>query len=502
MIYTDVSAGWPLLAVMQLIPLLTGLLLLKIRGQTVFFLAVLATSTELVLAFLLYLGLDKQPFGVMQYAEQLQLFGVFQYHAAVDGMSVLFVLLTSILSFLCVLFILFRRLHGTSVLAIVLLIQATLVSQFVTVDLLWFWLMSVLEVGLITFLTLRWSTSLDVRPALARYVLFMVAGLVLLISSALILGWSYADQGNGSWSFDLYDLVEQGVGVNVETLVFCLLFCSLAIRIPLFPFHGWLPGFLEHDNIVVAVIYLLGTKVGVYAMLRFMFPLIPQAVIDWHSIIAAFALVGVFYAAFMALQCTNLRRLLAFVVISHSGTLMIGMSTLNKLALQGTVMLALNFGLAASGLLLMTALVWQRTGTNELHRLGGLFGYISWVGVAFLVAGLAIAGMPGTLGFDAMHLMLEGSILSFGVMVAIAATVGNLMAAGFLLSSFQYVFWGSSGVGSEQWNTGSVRLTEKILAGAVILITVVIGFYNEPWLALIEQPVGGLKVFFELMQGS
>jgi NADH-quinone oxidoreductase subunit M len=496
-IYTDSAAGWPLLTVLQLIPLLTGIILLKMRGKVVFVLAMLATLTEVLLVALLYLGLDNtQPSGVMQYAEQLHIFGALQYHVAVDGMSVLFLLLTSLLSFLCVIFILFRRLHGTAVLAVMLLIQATLVSQLVSMDLLWFGLMAVLEVMLVTYLTLRWSTSADVQPVLARFVLFMAVGLLLFLAGTLIPGWFFADQHGGQWSFDLYDLAQQDLPVKLETLVFFLLFYGLAIRIPLFPFHGWLADFLMHGNVAIAAIYLLGIKVGIYALLRFVLPLTPQAVSDWHFIVAAFAMAGVFYAAFLALQCTNLRRLLAFAVISHTGMLIIGIFTLNKVALQGSVMLAVSFGLATSGLLLMTGLVWQRTGTTNLKRLGGMFDYIPLVGVAFLVAGLAIVGMPGTPGFNAVHLVLEGSILSFGALVTIAAAFGNLIAAGFLLRSFQHTFLGKPGSNTEQWDTGNAQVTEKILAGTVILITVVVGFYDEPWLMLIEQPVAGLETLW------
>ncbi|MEZ5536725.1 MAG: NADH-quinone oxidoreductase subunit M [Thiolinea sp.] len=501
--YTDIAAGWPLLLVLQLIPLLTGLLLLKLRGRVVFVLAALAGLTEVVLTFLLYLGLDTtQPLGVMQYAEQVQIFGALQYHAAVDGMSVLFLLLSSILGLLCVVFILFRRLHGTAVLAVMLLIQATLVSQFVTLDLLWFTLMALLEVMLVAYLTLRWSTSLDVLPALSRYGLFMSVGLVLFLAGVLITGWLFADQNGGRWSFDLYDLSQLDLTAKPEALIFFLLFYGLAIRIPLFPFHGWLPDFLMYGNVAIAAIYLLGVKVGVYAMLRFVFPLTAQAVEEWHIVAAAFAMTGVFYAAFLALQCTNLRRLLAFAVISHTGILTIGLFTLHKAALQGSVMLATSFGLATSGLLLMTGLVWQRTGTTNLQRLGGMFDYIPLVGVAFLVAGLAIVGMPGTPGFNAVHLVLEGSILSFGALVTIAAAIGNLIAAGFLLRSFQRTFLGKPEGSTEQWDTGRVRVTESILAGTVILITVVVGFYDEPWLALTEQAVGGLEALWPDRAGS
>jgi NADH-quinone oxidoreductase subunit M len=410
-------------------------------------------------------------------------------------------LLITLLGFLCVVFILFRRLHSSSVLAVMMLIQATLVSQLVTVDLLWFSLVSVLEMLLIAYLTKRWPASDDVMPALVRFLQFMTVGLILLLAGTLLLGWNYSNI-NGEWSFDLYKLAMVEVPEEMEGILFFLLFYGLAVRIPMFPFHGWLPDFLRFGNVAIAPIYLLGLKLGVYGLLRFVFPLMPNAVWRWHYVAVGFALFGVFYAALLALKQQNLRSLLAFAVVSHTSILTIGLFSLDSLALQGSVLLAINFGLAISGLLLMTGLVWQRTHTTDLHRLGGMFDYIPLVGIAFLIAGLAIVGMPGTPGFNAVHFVLEGAIKTFGAPVTIAAAIGNLIAAGFLLRAFQRAFLGKPSGNTSHWNTQPSELTEKILAGTVILVIVVVGFYDVPWLTLIAEPVGGIGDLFNELRAT
>lgn len=494
--YQIISAAWPLLSLLQLVPLVAGLLLLRIRQRNAMILALSASLLEIALALALYLNFDStQPAGAMQFAEQVPIWAAFQYHAAVDGMSVLFILLTTLLGFLCVVFILFRRLHGSSVLAVMMLVQATLVSQLVTVDLLWFNLVSMLEMLLIAYLTKRWPASDDVMPSLVRFLQFMSVGLILLLAGSLLLAWNYATL-KGIWSFDLAELVTVTVPEEMEGILFFLLFYGLAVRIPLFPFHGWLPDFLRFGNVAIAPIYLLGLKLGVYGLLRFVFPLMPNAVWQWHYVAVAFAMVGVFYAALLALKQQNLRSLLGFAVVSHTSILTIGLFSLDPLALQGSVLLAVNFGLAISGLLLMTGLVWQRTRTTNLHRLGGMFDYIPLVGIAFLIAGLAIVGMPGTPGFNAVHFVLEGAIKTFGAPVTIGAAIGNLIAAGFLLRAFQRAFLTKPSGNTSHWNTEPSQLTEKILAGTVICVIVVVGFYDVPWLALIAEPVGGVGELF------
>ncbi|MEB4591318.1 proton-conducting transporter membrane subunit [Candidatus Thiothrix sp. Deng01] len=505
MTFSEIPASSPLLGVLQLLPLLTGLVLIRVRGEAAVALASIVSLAQLFLTVNLYLQFDlHQPAGVMQFAESFPLLGAFHYHAAVDGVSVMFVLLTVVINLLNVAFTLVRRLHQTSLLAVMMVTQSVIISMFVTVDLLWFTIMSLLETLLVGYMIKCWPTSHDVQPTLARYLQFMAVGLGLTLFGTLLLGWNYADAHGGQWSFSLYELAEMGFGQHstVATLVFFSLFYGLGIRTPLFPLHGWLPSFMQHGNVASAPIYLLGLKVGVYGLLRFVFPIVPHAVWEWHTIATIFAATGVFYAAFLAMRQQTLRELLAFAVISHTGILTIGLFSLHAMALQGAVLLALNFGLAITGLLLMTGMVWQRTRTTRLSKLGGLLDYIPIVGLAFLVAGLAIVGMPGTPGFDAVHFVLEGSIKRFGALVTVAAALGNLVAAGFLLRAFQRAFLAEPGMDTSRWDKNPAYPAEQVMAVIVILVTVVVGFYSAPWIELIREPVNGLSGLFAEYAGD
>lgn len=505
MTFSEIPAHTPILATLQLLPLLTALVLIRIRGEAAVALASIASAAQLLLSLGLYMQFDSsQPAGVMQFGEHVPLLGAFHYHAAVDGMGVMFLFLTSVLSLLSVVFILIRKLHESSILAVMMGIQATLVSQFVTVDMLWFTVMSLLEILLIAYITKRWPTFHDIQPTLARYLQFMAVGLLLLLLGTLLLGWNHADVHGGRWSFSLYELAELRFSERsmIGTLVFFALFYGLGIRIPIFPLHGWLPSFMINGNVAVAPIYLLGLKVGVYGLLRFVFPIVPQAVQEWHVIATIFAASGVFYAAFLAMRQQTLREMLAFAVISHTGILTIGLFSLHPMGFRGSILLALNFGVAISGLALMTGMVWQRTRTTRMAKLGGLLDYIPIVGLAFLVAGLAIVGMPGTPGFDAVHFVLEGAIKRFGALVTIAAALGNLVAAGFLLRAFQQAFLGQAQVDTSRWDTNPTYPAEMTMAAIVMLVIIGVGFYSAPWTALIAQPVQGLAELFPTLNAS
>jgi NADH-quinone oxidoreductase subunit M len=498
-IHWSLQSTYPILASLQLLPLLAILLIqaLKERGLAVP-LALLFGSLELTLAIAL-LGMFDAQQDAMQFAERLPLIPPLTYHAAVDGVSLLFILLTAFIGLMVLIYAEVRDLRPRAQLhSVVFALQASLMSMFCAMDLLWFTLASSIEVGLLGYLIARWTTSPDSGTAQARYYQFVGTGLLLLFTGLMMLAWNHADVSGGSWTFDLLELSAVPVAPAFQSVVFFLLFYGLAVRIPLFPLHGWLPLVAEHGDLAVAPVFLIGLKVGVYGLLRFVLPLLPEAVIQWHPFVVAFAVAGTFYAALLAMLQINLRRLLAFAAVSHTSILVIGLFSLNRAAFQGSIMLAMDFGLAITTLLFTIGMIYQRTRTVLLGRLGGLFDSIPLIGITFLIGGLAIVGMPGTPGFDAAHLVLEAAIDRFGALVTIAAALGNLVAVGFLLRAFQRAFLApvdeTQGHGVK--TVAPTRAIERLIAGVMILTLLGVGFHSEPWLNLIEHSLEGLSQLY------
>lgn len=492
-----VQSSIPLLAALQLLPLVAACVVLALRREHLLkALGFAFALAELALAINLYWRFDpEQP--AMQLAERVAL-GPLVYHAAADGVTVIFMLLTAVVTVLVVLYgvILKYRPHG-SFLAAVFALQSVAQGMFASLNLLWFVLLSGVELILVAYILGTWSTSPEKGLALRRYQQFMGIGLLLLLAGSLALGWNYADETGGHWTFDLVQLRDVQPSAAVASVVFYLLFYGLGIRVPLFPLHGWLPVTFEHGTGAVAPVFLMSLKVGIYGMLRFAFPLVPETVMFWHDVVVAFAVVGTFFAAALAMLQTNLRRLLAYAVVSHNGLLVIGLFSLSHTAFQSTVMLSVDFGLAMAGLLFMFGLVLRRTQTMALHRLGGLIDRIPLIGAAFLVAGLSIVGMPGTPGFDAGHLMLEAAIDRFGGLVTVAAALGNVAAAGYLLFAFQRAFLAPAP--DKGRSMGAVERTtplERLLAGLVIAVLLGVGFYSEPWMELASGSLQALAAIY------
>jgi NADH-quinone oxidoreductase subunit M len=476
------QAGLPLLAILQLLPL-AGAVLVYFLGERQ---AAVVTGKLVALAELLLtlvVASRIQPLSpALQLAERLAPLG---YHVAVDGIAVVFLLVAALLTFLMTLYGMSRGMISPGRLFAVLLVaEAGLVGMLVTLNLAWFAAFSALELWAVTFLLRRWASSRAEIQALARFVQYQAFGWALFAAGCLVLGWGHADATGGTWSFDLFDLAGALPVGKFQTAAFYLLFYGLAVRTPLFPLHGWLPNMAQHGLIAVAPALMVGVKVGIYGMLRFVLPLTPTAVATWQPYVVGFAMAGVFFTAALAFQQTNLRRLLAFAVVSHTSLLVIGVFSLHEAGIQGAVLLAANFGLAATGMWFIVGFVFRRTGTTELGELSGLFERIPFLAIAFLIFGLAIVGMPGTPGFDAAHLVLEAAIDSFGALSTVATALGNVAAAGFLLWAFQKAFLTQARGGG--YDVDRTQPMEYLVGGIALLALLSIGFFTEPWLHLTE----------------
>ncbi len=489
------QAGYPPLATLQWLPLAAAVLLMIMREDDLaLVLGRLFAVAELVVAIDLYARIDVTR-NVLQFAERLD---VFAYHAAADGVSVLFILLTALLGVLLSFYGMARQqLTPVQLLSVLLLIESSQMVMLTTMNLLWFAAASAVQLALVAYLLWRWASAREENLALSRFLQYQLFGWCLFVAGAVVLVWSHADVLGGHWSFDLFELLQTPQIGKYQSVAFYLLFYGLAIRTPLFPLHGWLPNSAGYGLIAVGPVLLLGVKVGIYGMARFLLPLTAEAVMIWQSYVVAFAMVGVFFAAIMAFRQANLRRLMAFAVVSHTSLIVIGLFTLHPAGLQGALLLAVNFGLAITLMLLMVGYVYRRTGTTSLDRLGGLFDRVPFIAVAFLIGGLSLLGMPGTPGFDAVHLVLEAAIETFGALPTIATALGNVAAAGFLLWAFQRAFLAPRPRDLPAARIARTSPMEYFVGGATLLVLLAAGFYPEPWLQLTDTATQALAAYFQ-----
>jgi len=492
-IFWNEQADLPLVLLLQLLPLFGAALVYAFNERATAVIAgKLFALAELVLCIVAVSHINPT-LRSLQLAER---FEPLAYHVAVDGISLIFLLVAALLTWLMTLYGMSRGMISPGRLfAVLLLAEAGLVGMLVTMNVAWFAAFSALELWAVVYLLRRWASSRAEIHALARFVQYQAFGWALFAAGCLVLGWGHAEATGGRWSFDLFDLVGTIPVGKFQMVAFYLLFYGLAVRTPLFPLHGWLPNMAQHGLIAVGPALMVGVKVGIYGMLRFVLPLTPAAVEYWQPYVVGFAMAGVFFTAALAFQQSNLRRLLAFAVVSHTSLLIIGLFSLHESGIQGAVLLAANFGLAVTGMWFIVGFVFRRTGTTELYELSGLFERIPFLAIAFLIFGLAIVGMPGTPGFDAAHLVLEASIDRFGALSTVATALGNVAAAGFLLWAFQKAFLSQAKAGAH--DVDKTLIMEYLVCGVALSALLAIGFFTEPWLYLTETASQAAAARFE-----
>jgi len=421
-----------------------------------------------------------------QWVEHIPVTPFLAYHLGVDGIGILFLVLTSLLTLLVILYgeIVHERPAGIYV-ASVFAFQAVLTGLFLSIDLLEFWIVCGLELIPGTFILNRWSLSGGRLPALRRYLQDMTGGLLLMLAAVLIIGWHHASV-TGDWSFALEQLMATPLEPGRQSLVFVLLFYGLAVRLAFFPFHAWLPNVAQHGPLATLCVYLVGLKVGIYALLRFVLPLLPEAAQEWKRFVVVLAIAGMAYGALMALMQINLRRLLAFAAISHAALLVIGVFCLSLDGMRGSLLLAVNFGVAGAGLLFVTGVLYRCTGTTQLPRLGGMFDSLPLLGLTFLLAALTTMAMPGTPGFDAAHLVLESAIETHHWGLAVVVATGSVASAAFLLWAFQRAFLARRRERILAPETIRLSIPEVTLVGTLCAVMLGVGFYTKPWLEIVD----------------
>jgi NADH-quinone oxidoreductase subunit M len=490
------QASFPLLSALLGIPLIGMIAAWRIRqARTAFALGLTVAVVELILTLAVLARFQPHAPG-MQFVERFAIPGL-DIHLGIDGVSVLFLPLTALLTLFVVLYAQpHRREQAGIFVSCVLALEAALLGMFTALNLLQFWLFALFEVIPATWLIARFGTSPGRDRAAWQFARSMMGGLAMLLAGILLLGWNHAAATDGAWSFDLPALLETPAPEGRQSLIFILLFAGLAVRLALFPLHAWLPIVAKHGTVATGMVFLVGTKVGIYALLRFVLPLLPAAARQWDGAIVTLGLAGMLYGALLAFIRTDLRRLLAFAVISHTGALVAGLFSLTTPGLKGSLLLSLNLGLAAAGLFIVAGLLYHRLGTTRFHRLGGLFDAAPLLGLTFLVVVLGSIAMPGTPGFEAAHLALEGVFESYGWWVAIVAASGNVLAAGYLLWAYQRIFLARNPQGATLPLT-DLRSWELVVAVMLCAVIIGVGLYADPWIETISGAVEQVARVFE-----
>jgi len=394
------------------------------------------------------------------------------YQMGVDGISLLFLPLTTLL-FLGVVVISWNSVRTMPRLyfILLLLLETATLGIFTALDTMAFFLFWELSLIPSFFLISLWGVGPNRRFAASKYIMQMLIGGVPLLFGFLLLAFNHAD---GGLVFDYLRLLSEPLGQEPQGVVFLLLLLGFAVKTALFPLHTWLPTVAMEGPLGLTAI-LLGIKLGVYGLIRFAIPLAPEAAQQFHWLLAGLGVIALLYGALMALVQTNLRRMLAFSSMSHVGLVVLGLASFNIEGIQGALFALLNFTVISGGLVLLTAMLHQRIGTNEVITLGGVATTMPLLAALFFLFALASMGIPGTNGFIAEFLLIIATLKSH-TGAGLAALFALILGAGYLLAHYRRVFYGvarSQAILAAQ----DIRGRELLLIAVLAVIVLVTGLY-------------------------
>ncbi|HKV23773.1 MAG TPA: NADH-quinone oxidoreductase subunit M [Candidatus Acidoferrum sp.] len=363
------------------------------------------------------------------------------YHLGADGISLFLVILTTFLtvvSVLCSWKSVEKRVKEFFVM--LLLLEVGVIGVFLSLDLFLFFLFWEVMLIPMYFLIGIWGHERRIYAAI-KFVLYTMAGSILMLVGIL---WLY----NATGSFDLPYIQQQlqtgalALSSRADTLLFLAFFLAFAIKVPLFPFHTWLPD-AHVEAPTAGSVMLAGVllKMGTYGMIRFCLPLFPEAARKFASVIAVLAIIGIIYGALVALVQPNLKKLVAYSSVSHLGFVVLGIFAFHIVSMQGAVFQMLAHGVSTGALFLLVGMLYDRRHTFEIKQFGGLSTPMPWLAAFFLFVALSSLGLPMLNGFVGEFLILLGTYQVHWTWAAWAA-LGVILSACYLLWSYQRVFYG------------------------------------------------------------
>ncbi len=449
--------------------------------------ALLTTLATLAVGIALLARFDFDKTGTLQYDVNKSWIDVInsRYHMGIDGIALPLLLLTMVITVMCVIYSWdhFPEPHTPKAfLALILLLETGMNGTFCAQDLILFFIFFELVLLPMFFMIGVWGGP-DREYASIKFFLFTLFGSALMLLSFLALFFLSDPQ-----TFDIPRLAAQGGGglaASTQNLIFVGLFLGFAIKVPMFPFHTWLPdAHTEAPTVGSVLLAAILLKLGSYGFIRIALPILPQAAHDWAPWIGLLAVIGIIYGALCCLAQRDMKRLIAFSSVSHMGFIMLGIATLTNFGINAAIFGMVAHGLITGMLFFLAGSVQERYETREISSLGGMLIQVprlAWI-LGFCV--MASLGLPGLAGFwgefpailSAYNPAAGISEITFRVYMVVSA-VGTVLAAGYLLYMFQRVAFGTVKAQFQNVHVHDVHWPEWFAWAPLLLLIVALGIY-------------------------
>ena len=484
-------SGLPILSLLTFLPLVGGLFIFSIRGdnETVALnarsVALWTTGINFFLSLYIWFNFDPSTadFQFVEKVEWMPVLGL-QYHMGIDGISMLFVLLTTLLSPICILASWEAiQTRVKEYMISFLILETLMVGMFCALDLMVFYIY--FEGVLIPmFLIIGiWGGRRRVYSAFKLF-LYTLLGSVLMLLAMFAM---YVDAG----TTDIVQLMNHNFPAELQTWLFLAFFASFAVKVPMWPVHTWLPdAHVEAPTAGSVILAGVLLKFGGYGFLRFSLPMFPLATVDFTPMIFTLSIIAVVYTSFVALVQEDMKKLIAYSSVAHMGFVTIGAFTLTIQGVEGAIYVMLSHGIVSAALFLIVGVVYDRIHSRDIEVYGGLVHRMPGYALTFMFFMLASVGLPGTGGFIGEFLVLLGAFQVNAWVCALAA-LGVILGAAYMLYLYRRIIFGEL-TKDVLKKIADMSPREWAVFAPLIILTLWMGIYPLPFLDIMHVSVENL----------
>ena len=481
---------WPILSTVTFLPLVGVLLLLLIRDDSdnarrnVRSITFLTTLVTFVVSLLIWIGFDNSQAGFQMVEKHDWLDSGISYHMGVDGISMLFVILTTFLMPICILASWESIQKNVKAYMIsFLLLEVLMVGVFCALDIVLFYVF--FEGSLIPMFIIIgvWGGKRRVYASF-KFFLYTLLGSVLMLLAIMAMFFQ-------SGTTDIPTLLTHAFPATMQTWLWLAFLASFAVKIPMWPVHTWLPdAHVEAPTAGSVILAGIMLKLGGYGLIRFSLPMFPLASEMFAPLVFTLSVVAIIYTSLVALMQEDMKKLIAYSSVAHMGFVTMGIFAANQQGVQGAIFQMLSHGLVSSALFLCVGVIYDRLHTREIDAYGGLVNNMPKYAVAFLIFTMANVGLPGTSGFVGEFLTMLGAF-RVNTWVAVLAAIGVILSAAYALWLYRRIVYGALTKDSLKAML-DLSAREKAILYPLVVLIVFFGVYPAPVLDATAQSVQNL----------
>ncbi len=481
--------NFPILSSLILLPTIGALFLFFTKNRegnnlTAKYVALFTTIVNFLISIYLWISFDQSISSFQFVEDRIWIEGFINYKVGVDGISILFIILTTFITPLCIISVnnsVKNRLRDF--LIAILIMESFMIGVFCALDLVVFYLF--FEAGLIPmFLIIGiWGGPKRVYSAF-KFFLYTLLGSVLMLVAIISIYWI-------AGTTDVVQLYELGIDAKYQNLLWLAFFSSFAVKTPMWPVHTWLPdAHVEAPTAGSVLLAAILLKMAGYGFIRFSLGLFPVASEVFTPLIYTLSVIAIIFTSFIALMQEDMKKLIAYSSVAHMGFVTLGIFTLQQQGIEGSIIQMISHGLVSAALFLCVGVVYDRMHSRMINSYGGIVAIIPKYSILFMLFTLAALGLPGTSGFIGEFLILMGAFKD-NFLVAVIASLGVILGAAYMLWLYKRVVFGKL-VNEDLKKMFDLNRSEYLILSCLAVPTLFFGFYPDPLINTIEVSVTDL----------